>query len=39
MAELTEQQKAIGYESEFIEGKEDSMKYMKNMFHDWQRKL
>ena len=35
---IYEQQKAINYESEFIEGKEDSMKYMKNMFHDWQAK-
>jgi methylglutamate dehydrogenase subunit A len=35
---IFEQQKAIGYESEFIEGKKDSMKYMKNMFHDWQAK-
>ena len=35
---IYEQQKAIGYESEFIEGREDSMKYMKNMFHDWQAK-
>ena len=35
---IYEQQKAIGYESDFIEGKEDSMKYMQNMFHDWQAK-
>ena len=35
---IYEQQKAINYESEFIEGKDDSMKYMKNMFHDWQAK-
>ena len=35
---IYEQQKANGYESEFIEGREDSMKYMKNMFHDWQAK-
>ena len=38
VASIYEQQKAIGYESEFIEGKDDSMKYMKNMFHDWQAK-
>ena len=35
---IYEQQKAIGYESNFIEGKDDSMKYMQNMFHDWQAK-
>jgi glycine/D-amino acid oxidase-like deaminating enzyme len=33
---IYEQQKAIGYESEFIEGEADCMKYMKNMFDDWQ---
>ena len=38
VASIYNQQKAIGYESEFIEGKEDSMKYMKNIFHDWQAK-
>ena len=38
ISSIYEQQKVIGYESEFIEGKEDSMKYMKNMFHDWQAK-
>ncbi len=38
VASIYDQQKAIGYESEFIEGKEDSMKYMKNIFHDWQAK-
>jgi len=35
---IYEQQKAIGYESEFIEGKEDCTKYMKNIFYDWQAK-
>ena len=35
---IYEQQKAIGYESKFIEGKNDCMKYMKNIFHDWQAK-
>ena len=35
---IYEQQKAIDYESEFIEGKEDCMKYMKNIFYDWQAK-
>ena len=38
ISSIYEQQKAIGYESKFIEGKEDSMKYMKNIFHDWQAK-
>jgi len=38
VSNIYEQQKAIGYESEFIEGKENSMKYMKNIFHDWQAK-
>jgi len=33
---IYEQQKAIGYESAFIEGADDSMAYMKNIFHDWQ---
>ena len=32
---IYEQQKAIGYESEFIEGAADSDKYMKGMFDDW----
>ena len=36
VASIYEQQKAIGYESEFIEGEADCMKYMKNMFGDWQ---
>ena len=31
-----EQQKAIGYESEFIEGEKECTKYMKGMFDDWQ---
>ena len=38
ISNIYEQQKAIGYESEFIEGREDSIKYMKNIFHDWQAK-
>ena len=38
VSSIYEQQKAIGYESEFIEGKEDCMKYMKNIFYDWQAK-
>ena len=36
VATIYEQQKAIGYESEFIEGEKDCMKYMKSMFGDWQ---
>ena len=35
---IYEQQKAIGYESTFIEGEKDSADYMKNMFDDWQAK-
>jgi glycine/D-amino acid oxidase-like deaminating enzyme len=35
---IYEQQKAIGYESVFIEGEGDSMKYMKGLFSDWQAK-
>jgi len=35
---IYEQQKAIGYESTFVEGKKDSMNYMKNIFNDWQAK-
>ena len=33
---IYEQQKAIGYASEFIEGEADSMTYMKGLFDDWQ---
>ncbi|GGE62072.1 NAD(P)/FAD-dependent oxidoreductase [Actibacterium pelagium] len=32
---IYQQQKAIGYESVFIEGAADSDKYMKAMFNDW----
>jgi len=35
---IYEQQKAIGYESTFIEGEADSTAYMKGIFHDWQAK-
>lgn len=38
VASIYEQQKAIGYESVFIEGEADSDKYMKGIFHDWQAK-
>jgi glycine/D-amino acid oxidase-like deaminating enzyme len=33
---IYEQQKAIGYESTFVEGAADSMKYMRGLFDDWQ---
>ncbi|MGE0210987.1 MAG: NAD(P)/FAD-dependent oxidoreductase [Parvibaculaceae bacterium] len=32
------QQKAIGYDSQFIEGAKDSAVYMKGLFDDWQAK-
>ena len=35
---IYEQQKVIGYESEFIEGEDDCMTYMKGLFDDWQAK-
>ena len=35
---IYEQQKAIGYESVFIEGAADCQKYMKGLFDDWQAK-
>lgn len=39
VAEIHMRQKEIGYESEFIEGERDCLKYMKdNIFHDWQAK-
>jgi methylglutamate dehydrogenase subunit A len=38
VATIYEQQKAIGYESTFIEGEADSMRYMKGLFDDWQAK-
>ena len=38
IAEIYEQQKAIGYESSFIEGEADCTKYMKGIFDDWQAK-
>ncbi len=36
VATIAEQQKAIGYESEFVEGEADCMRYMKSIFDDWQ---
>lgn len=39
VAEIYKRQKDIGYESEFIEGEKDCLKYMKkNVFDDWQAK-
>ena len=38
VATIYEQQKAIGYESSFIEGEAECMAYMKEIFHDWQAK-
>ena len=35
---IYEQQQAIGYESEFIEGEKDCNAYMKSFFSDWQAK-
>src|SRR5436309_4135315 len=33
---IYEQQKAIGYESVFIEGERESLKYMQTLLSDWQ---
>jgi methylglutamate dehydrogenase subunit A len=33
---IHEQQRAIGYESVFIEGERESLAYMKRLFQDWQ---
>jgi glycine/D-amino acid oxidase-like deaminating enzyme len=38
VATIAEQQKAIGYTSEFIEGEADCLRYMKDLFSDWQAK-
>ena len=38
VATIYDQQKAIGYESAFIEGEADSLAYMKTLFDDWQAK-
>ncbi|MCP4329607.1 MAG: FAD-binding oxidoreductase [Alphaproteobacteria bacterium] len=38
VAEIYQQQQAIGYESEFIEGAADCETYMKGLFDDWQAK-
>ena len=36
MSEVYQQQKEIGFDSEFIEGASDCEKYMKDMLPDWQ---
>ncbi|QGG80445.1 FAD-dependent oxidoreductase [Litorivicinus lipolyticus] len=36
VASIAQQQKDIGYESDFIEGEADCMTYMKGLFDDWQ---
>ncbi len=36
VASIYEQQKAIGYPSEFIEGAADCLTYLKGILHDWQ---
>ncbi len=33
---IYEQQRAIGYESDLIEGSADCTRYMRGLFHDWQ---
>jgi len=38
VAEIYQRQKNIGYESTFIEGEKDSLKYMKDILDDWQAK-
>ncbi len=38
VATIYDQQKAIGYESVFVEGARDSAAYMKTLFDDWQAK-
>ena len=38
VASIYEQQKAIGYESTFVQGEKKSFDYMKNIFNDWQAK-
>ena len=38
VASIHEQQRAIGYESTFVQGEKESSDYMKNIFSDWQAK-
>jgi hypothetical protein len=37
-ASIYEQQRAIGYESVFVEGEAEARKYMRGILHDWQAK-
>src|SRR5262249_62429131 len=36
VAHIAQEQKDIGYESEFIEGEAHCMEYMRRLFDDWQ---
>jgi glycine/D-amino acid oxidase-like deaminating enzyme len=36
VATIYQQQRAIGYDSEFIEGEADCARYLKGLFNDWQ---
>jgi glycine/D-amino acid oxidase-like deaminating enzyme len=38
VAQIHEQQRAIGYDSHFVEGEAESLSYMKGLFDDWQAK-
>jgi methylglutamate dehydrogenase subunit A len=38
VATIAQQQREIDYESVFIEGEKDSLKYMRSIFDDWQAK-
>ena len=38
VAEIYQRQKALGYESEFVEGESDCKKYMTGILEDWQAK-
>ena len=38
VGQIFSEQQSIGYESVFIEGEDQSMQYMKNIFSDWQAK-
>jgi glycine/D-amino acid oxidase-like deaminating enzyme len=38
VASIYEQQRAIGYSSELIEGEDDCRSYLEGIFHDWQAK-
>ena len=38
VAQIHEQQQAIGYDSHFVEGEAESLNYMRGLFDDWQAK-